>query len=203
VSAARFFASKRASDCEPPPLARYRRARGDPISLYCCCIDLQIGGYMSIVRLLIPTGFLLAASYSQVYAQTLPAPSRLIYKCEVAGKISYTDEPCLGAKRMDIEPSRGLDKFSGKKMTGADVATEKRREQLADAIGPATGINRQQFSTEVRRHNHNSSTKAECRQLDQDLLDAEAMEAATPRENLRTIQQDLLLLRKQFKELRC
>jgi hypothetical protein len=71
-------------------------------------IDLKIS---LLLLSLLP---LLAYGTASVNAQPLPAPSRVTYKCEVGGKIAYTDESCLGAKRMNIAPSRGLDKFSGK-----------------------------------------------------------------------------------------
>ena len=34
----------------------------------------------------------------------LPAPSRTIYKCVVKGAVSYSDEPCEGAQRLDATP---------------------------------------------------------------------------------------------------
>ena len=140
---------------------------------------------------------------AQASAQSLPAPSRVIYKCQVAGKIAYTDEPCLGAKRLDIEPSRGLNKFSGKEMIGADVQRENYRDMMGDAIRPIAGLDRQQYATVHRRVNLAGAAKVECGLLDQSIPRSEAMEAASSREARPAIQRDLLTLRKRFKELRC
>jgi hypothetical protein len=141
--------------------------------------------------------------HAQTTAQSLPAPSRVIYKCVVAGKTAYTDEPCLGAKLLHIEPSRDLSKFSGKEMIGADVQRENHRDMMADAIRPLAGLNHQQYATVSRRVNLAGAAKAECGMLDQTIPRSEAMEAASSREARPPIQRDLLLLRQRFKELRC
>jgi hypothetical protein len=170
-----------------------------------CIVDptKKMEASVKTYRLLISVACLLGTAHPLLLAQSLPAPSRTIYKCEAAGKIAYTDEPCLGAKRMDIEPSRGLDKFSGKKMTGTDVSNENRRDRMADAISPIAGTDRKEFATDVRRHNLSGSAKAECRALDLDLAQVEANERAAARDALPAIQRDLLGLRKRFKSLRC
>jgi|LakMenEpi03Aug12_release.lakeMendotaPanAssembly.Ray.scaffolds.fasta_scaffold936250_1 hypothetical protein len=51
----------------------------------------------------------------QLAAQSikLDKPTRTDYKCNVDGKVAYSDTPCLGAERIDAEPTRGLDKASG------------------------------------------------------------------------------------------
>ena len=43
----------------------------------------------------------------------LPPTSRTVYKCQEGAKTVYSDEPCLGAQRINVEPTRGLDKSSG------------------------------------------------------------------------------------------
>lgn len=146
---------------------------------------------------------LLAYGTASVNAQPLPAPSRVIYKCEVGGKIAYTDEPCLGAKRMDIQPSRGLDKFSGKQMTGSDVRQEIHTEMMADAIRPLSGLDRQAYAIEVRRYKLNGNAKAECRALDPVIVQSEALERTSSRDALPAVQGRLLVLRKRYKELGC
>ena len=51
----------------------------------------------------------------QLVAQSikLDKPTRTVYKCNTDGKVVYSDTPCLGAERIDAEPTRGLDKSSG------------------------------------------------------------------------------------------
>lgn len=157
------------------------------------------------MKVLLPLTVLAAhfAVVAHAVAQSLPAPSRVIYKCTVAGKIAYTDEPCLGAKRLDIEPSRGLSKFSGKEMIGADVQRENFRDSMGDAIRPIAGLDRQQYAIVSRRANLAGAAKAECSMLDRSIPQGEAVEVASFREARPAIQRDLLTLRKRFKELRC
>lgn len=134
----------------------------------------------------------------------LPAPSRTIYKCEVNGKIAYTDEPCLGAQRLDVVPTRGVDKLSGQVRTGADVAREHYRESMARAVQPLTGMNPQQYSTQVRRHQLDAGAQRECRVLEADILDNEALERrGGARETIASLQQDTLALRQRYHKLRC
>lgn len=155
------------------------------------------------LRLFLSLVLLFAYGSPRVDARSLPAPSRVIYKCEVGGKITYTDEPCLGAKRMDIEPSRGLDKFSGKQMTGADVRQEIHHEMMADAIRPLTGLDRKAYAVEVRRYKLSGNSKAECRALDHAIARSEAIEPTSSSETLPTVQRDLLVLRKRYQVLGC
>jgi hypothetical protein len=58
-------------------------------------------------------GWAVAGTIPVTFAQSLPAPSRTVYKCEVGGKVTYSDSPCLGATRIDVEPTRGVSKLSG------------------------------------------------------------------------------------------
>lgn len=74
-----------------------------------------------------------AGAVAQPQPGSLRQPSRTVYKCEAAGKVTYSDEPCAGAVRVEVEPTRGLNKSSGSERTGADVARERRREGIAEA----------------------------------------------------------------------
>lgn len=158
---------------------------------------------MTISLLLLSLVPMLASAPASVGAQALPAPGRVIYKCIVGGKIAYTDEPCLGAQRLDIEPSRGLDKFSGKQMTGADVRTELHREMFGEALRPLTGLDGKAYATEVRRYKLNGYAKAECRSLDNHLPGIEAIERTASKEVRPAIQHELLVMRQRYKTLGC
>lgn len=160
-------------------------------------IDLKIS------LLLFSLAPVLAYVPANVDAQALPAPSRVIYKCVVGGKIAYTDEPCLGAKRMDIEPSRGLDKFSGPQMTGADVRQEIHRERIGEAIRPLTGLDGKAYAIEARRYKLDGPARAECRSLDKGLLEGEAIERTSTKETRPAIQHELFVMRKRYKTLGC
>jgi hypothetical protein len=68
------------------------------------------------------TSLTLVLSSGIAFAEAkLPAPSRTAFKCEVAGKVVYSDSPCLGAQKIDVEPTRGLNKSTGRKLIGYDV----------------------------------------------------------------------------------
>ncbi|HEX9171091.1 MAG TPA: hypothetical protein VF861_00350 [Telluria sp.] len=136
-------------------------------------------------------------------ADPLPAPSRTMYKCMDGKKLTYTDQPCLGAQRLDVVPSRGLNKLSGTERTGADVANERRRENFAAAIQPLTGMQPQQFGVAVRRQNLGNANRSECYSLDPAIAAAESRERSADRTTLLAVQQQLFLLRKRYVELRC
>lgn len=134
----------------------------------------------------------------------LPAPSRTIYKCEVDGKIAYTDEPCLGAQRLDVMPTRGVNKLSGQARIGADVARELRQENFARALKPLSGMSEQQFSTHVRRHRLDAGAQRECRTLEADILGNEQLERrGGSRDAMASLQQETLDLRQRYRKLGC
>ena len=62
----------------------------------------------------------------------------------------------MGAQVIDVEPTRGLNKSSGRVQIGADVQHEQHREMIAEALRPLTGLDAKQLavheeSTKVRR----------------------------------------------------
>jgi hypothetical protein len=59
--------------------------------------------------------------------------------------------PPVGAERIDIDATRGMDSISGKKVAGSDVRREQQREQVAEAWRPLTGTNAEQLDTHGRR----------------------------------------------------
>lgn len=143
------------------------------------------------------------ASASLLSAQSLPAPSRTMYKCKVNGTTTYSDTPCLGATRLEIEPSRGVSKLSGKERLGNDVVNERHREMLAEAIRPLSGMDAKQYATFSRRYQLPSSAQRECRALDQELPLVEQEEKHAAQSALRDVQMRLFVMRKRFQELGC
>ena len=132
----------------------------------------------------------------------LPAPTRTIYKCQINGKASYSDEPCVGAQRLDIVPTRGMDRLSGSAKTGKDVAREIHSEQFAQALRPLSGMSAAEFATATRRNQLGAAAQRECRQLDTSILSSERAELRT-RQAEPAMQQDLFVLRKRYKTLGC
>jgi hypothetical protein len=145
-----------------------------------------------------------AGAAAQPQTGNLRQPSRTVYKCESDGKVTYSDEPCAGAVRVDVEPTRGLNKSSGSERTGSDVARERRREGIAEALRPATGMDAKQLDTVARRQRLTSAAQAECRSLDRALPRAEAAERrSSTAATLQAAQRDLLTLRRRHLELGC
>ena len=56
----------------------------------------------SFMKLLVLTALICACGFASAEA---------VYKCTDNGKVSYSNEPCLGAQRVDTMATRGLDKI--------------------------------------------------------------------------------------------
>lgn len=141
---------------------------------------------------------------SAVLAQSqLPAPSRTIYKCVVKGSVTYSDEPCVGAQRLDATPTRGVDRLSGSTRIGKDVAAEIRTEQFATALRPLSGMSTSEFATAVRRNGLQPAVQRECSELEPAILKLEQAEKRNDASTINQVQQDLFVLRKRYKNLAC
>lgn len=140
---------------------------------------------------------------SSVAAQSLPPPSRTVYKCEDGKKVHYSDSPCLGAKKVDVEPTRGLNKSTGREQVGQDVQREKNNEMMADALRPILNETPEQRATRHKRFKLEPSAKVECALLDVQIPRLEEQERSATGQTLSTIQRNLLDSRTQFHSLRC
>ena len=140
---------------------------------------------------------------SAVAAQNLPPPSRTVYKCDDGKKVHYSDSPCLGAKKVDVEPTRGLNKSTGQVKVGQDVQREKTNELMADALRPILNETPKQRETRHKRFKLEPEVKAECSQLDGQIPRLERLERSATREALPAVQRDLLAVRTRFQGLRC
>lgn len=136
-------------------------------------------------------------------AQTLPPTSRIVFKCEVAEKTVYSDSPCLGAKTINVQPTRGLNKSSGREVIGNDVRREQHREIIADAIRPLTGMDAKQLDIQGRRMNLPTHIQRECQKLDTEIPAAESKERSAQPERLADIQAQLFRMRRSFREQGC
>ena len=140
---------------------------------------------------------------TRALAQKLPPPSRTVFKCEVNGKTVYSDAPCLGATRVDVESTRGMNKHSGRERIGADVRRERQREQFAEAVKPITGMDAKQLAIYQRRMKLAPQAQRECGKLDKDVSVAEAVEVQSSERTLPEVQRRLFGLRKRQAELGC
>lgn len=68
-----------------------------------------------------------------------------VYRCETAGRVSYSDAPCVGATEIDATPTQGMDKMTGKSRKGQDVQRTERNAAFAEAIQPLTGMNADEY----------------------------------------------------------
>lgn len=154
--------------------------------------------------LLVPT-LLCLAFHTPIGAQVVKVPptSRIVFKCTVEGEVVYSDEPCMGAQVLNIQPTRGMNKSSGKEMTGQDVLIERNHEAFVQAIQPVTGMNDQQFDVAKRRVNMSGPQKAECVGLDGDIAAGEAQERVAAKDALMGVQSRLLTMRKRYRGLGC
>lgn len=131
-------------------------------------------------------------------AQTLPAPSRTVFRCDANGKATYSDVPCLGAERLEVEPSRGVGNRAG-----ADVQQERHREQFAEAVRPLTKMSPKQLDIYARRLRLSNGARRECEALDREVLEAESMEKQTAADRLKGIQAKIYSLRERQIRLQC
>lgn len=138
------------------------------------------------------------------WSQTLPPASRTVYKCEQQGRIVYSDSPCLGAQKLEIEPTRGLNASSGRVRTGPDVQREKQRELVAEAVRPLSGMEAREFDRLGRRLKLPAASQRACGSLDQSIPALERRELQAPAgESRQAVQRELLAARAAFRTHRC
>ena len=145
----------------------------------------------------------LVASSWHVQAQKLPSPSRTVFKCEKEGKVVYSDVPCLGAERIDVQPTQGLNRSSGKERIGADVRSERHNELMAEAFRPIFDESVEQRTKRHRRFKLTPESQFTCAKLDQDVMSAEREEKQYTGAMRNEVQQRLLRMRTQFRDLKC
>lgn len=131
------------------------------------------------------------------------AASAQIYRCEQGGKVSYSDEPCVGAKVVDATPTQGMDKMTGSTRKGAEVLRDERRKTMDTALQPLTGLNHDQMNAERRRLKLSPDDKAACRNLDRQLPGLEAQVGRVPASQKQEAEADLYKARRALFELKC
>ncbi|MEJ1165562.1 DUF4124 domain-containing protein [Variovorax sp. CCNWLW186] len=96
-----------------------------------------------------------------------------VYRCENAGKVSYSDSPCVGAKVIDATPNEGVDKMSGKSRKSTELQRTELNRSIDDALKPLTGKSREEMDVLRRRVKLQPREQGECRQLDSHLPELE------------------------------
>lgn len=114
------------------------------------------------------------------------------YKCVDGKKVSYSDEPCIGATMVDTTPTRGLDKSTGVVRKGADAWRDLHNEAMADAFKPLLNETPAQRESRHRRAKLTPNEFLECAMLDKRVADSPARD-----------RQELYNDRKRYRDLKC
>ncbi len=126
-----------------------------------------------------------------------------VYRCETAGRVSYSDAPCVGATEIDATPTQGMDKMTGKSRKGKDVRRDEYNTALAEAIQPLTGMNADEYRVYQRRFKLSPADKLECARLDNRLPTLKKSVQAAAANDLAQTEVDLYKARKRFNDLNC
>lgn len=131
------------------------------------------------------------------------AASAQVYRCEHSGKVSYSDETCVGAKVVDATPTQGMDKMTGSTRKGAEVLRDDRRKVMDSAFQPLTGLNHEQMNVERKRQKLSPDANATCRNLDRQLPQLEAQVRSASASQKQEAEVALYRARKAFFEQNC
>ena len=126
-----------------------------------------------------------------------------VYRCETAGKVSYSDEPCVGAKEIDATPTQGMDKMTGASRKGADVRRDEHNAVMADALKPLTGMSADQYRVYKHRFKLSPKDKAECARLDTNLPELKQRASTALSSEKARADVELYKARKQLNDLNC
>ena len=126
-----------------------------------------------------------------------------VYRCETAGKVSYSDAPCVVAKEIDATPTQGMDKMTGTSRKGADVRRDEHNAVMADALKPLTGMNADQYRVYKHRLKLSPRDKAECARLDTNLPELKQRAATALSSEKALADVELYKARKQFNDQNC
>lgn len=137
------------------------------------------------------------ASHAQAQAQ------KPVYRCETAGKVAYSHEPCVGAREVDATPTQGMDKMTGQSRKGADVLRHEREGAFAQAIKPLTGMTPEQYRVHSRRIQLSAQDQRECSRLDAALPELRQQAATAAASQKAAAEVELYKGRKRFNDLNC
>lgn len=126
-----------------------------------------------------------------------------VYRCETNGKASYSDAPCVGAKAIDVTPTQGADKMTGKSRKGRDVQTIEMNTAFDKAVQPLTGKSHDEMDVMRRRFKLSAQDQNECMRLDGKLPSLETAAAAAASAAKGRADVELYQARKRFFDLKC
>ena len=126
-----------------------------------------------------------------------------VYRCETAGSVTYSHEPCVGAKEVDVTPTQGMDRMTGASRRGADVQRHEHDRLKAEALKPLTGMTADQYRVYKHRFNLSPQDKNACAKLDYELPGLKQRAANAPTADQAAAEVDLYKARKRFNDLNC
>lgn len=147
-------------------------------------------------------GGVLALAATTWMASSL-AQAQTVYRCEHQGHVTYSHEPCLGAKVVDTTPTRGLDKWTGVSRKGEDARREDFNRGMSEAIRPITGMTHEQRMVFQRRMKLPADAQYECKLLDARISQQERAVRDSSPKALAEAETQLFLSRSRFRDLRC
>lgn len=126
-----------------------------------------------------------------------------VYRCETAGKVAYSDTPCVGATVVDITPTQGMDKMSGKSRKSYELQRADVTHAVDDALKPLTDKSRGEMEVMRRRVNLTSNAQQDCARLDARLPALEQGARDSAAKNKSQADFDLYEARKRYFDLKC
>ena len=161
---------------------------------------------MNIYRTLL--GVVVAAVSVCALAQPVTPASRSAYKCKIDGKTVYSDEPCLGAQKIDIEPSKSANATTRSSASSNARRQQPRPEPQAEASAQgdhATAADAETKPAQVLsgRARLSSASQRECRDLESSITVLEREEKEASKSELPRVQGQLFTKRKRFVDLGC
>jgi hypothetical protein len=150
---------------------------------------------------------ILAAVSACALAQPVSPASRSAYKCKIDGKTVYSDEPCLGAQKIDVEPSKS-NAATRSTSTGSSARRQQPRpepqaEASAEGEHPTADIETKPAQVLSGRARLSSASQRECRDLESSMTALEREEKEASKSELPRVQSQLFTKRKRFADLGC
>jgi len=148
--------------------------------------------------------YLAAALATLVVAPTVcSAAPPTVYRCESNGKVSYSDEPCVGAKAIEVTPTQGADKMTGRSRKGKEVQRDEYHTALNTATRPLHGRSHEDMEVLRRRFKLSSADQMQCASLDLQLPDLEEQASSSSGPGKGRADVALYQARKRAFDLKC
>ena len=126
-----------------------------------------------------------------------------VYRCEVNGKVSYSNEPCQGAKLVKTPPAQSSDKTPAQHQKDMDTLKAELERNTATKTRALAAKAPEDPEVAKRRENLTPLAKHSCSLLDQSLPQLRENAAHGTPESKEKAGIQLYKARKAFQDLRC